>query len=106
MKLYSYTIYNDDGTIKEIPARPKMQLKELQAAVGGLIEILPDYLANGKLEGSFTAFCNEEGKLLGLAPNPHFQQVTIDGSLTWDGQPWTDWVTGNVIVERTAKEKS
>lgn len=62
------TIINPDGQIisKAIDYTPK--LDELQAAVGGHIEVVPYF---DKYNGQpCVVFCNEEGKLHGLPVNP------------------------------------
>ena len=58
-------IYKTDGSI-EIKKVKGNKLKMLQDAVGGYIELLPGYK---------DIYCNEEGFLLNLAPNPYFLNV-------------------------------
>lgn len=63
MKLYLYTILMSDGTKNEMKPRKKMTLEELQRAVGGYIEIIPnDYYKHQKW-GYVTVYVNEEERL-------------------------------------------
>lgn len=48
-------------------------LEAIQGIVGGYIEVAP-YLPH-----PYVIVCNEEGKLMGLAPNFHFEGNTICG---------------------------
>lgn len=60
------TLYHEDGRIKEVNPHDgrKFSLKELQFLVGGFIEIVP-----GTGKNTPTTYCNEEGRLKGLALN-------------------------------------
>ncbi len=55
-------IYKTDGTIEQVDLGGKpASLKQLQEAVGGYIEMVPD--------SNHRAYCNEEGLLRNLPPN-------------------------------------
>jgi hypothetical protein len=69
--------------VKPKEGRTKLTLEQLQAAVGGLIEVVRTH--NMNLTG-LVVFCNEEGLLLGLPPN-------VNASL-FVGSP----LVGDVIV--------
>jgi hypothetical protein len=57
----------ETGSILETPITTLPKLAELQAAVGGYIEVIPYFETyNGE---KCVAFCNEEGKLKGFPPN-------------------------------------
>lgn len=102
MKLYEYTIYKEDGTIEEVAPRGQMTLSELQEVVGGRIELVPRHFTKGKINHRFNVFCNEEGKFNGSIQNPHFEPYHLDASETITGEPWDDYITGVVVVERPA----
>ncbi len=70
-----YTYYYQDGTTKEV-IREKMTLEELQFAVGGRIEIVPQaYYAHQKW-GKCTVYVNEEGRFdSGNLQNPFFKEL-------------------------------
>lgn len=67
-------VIEPEGDVYEIaiPDSVPDQLAALQAAVGGPIEALANETGTG-----LSCFCNEEGKLLGLAPNPVGQAVAV-----------------------------
>lgn len=66
-------------------------LRELQAAVGGLVEAIPT-------DESVTIWCNDEGKLDGLPPN----RLAMDVWIRWDVHGCMavgfDWIAGDVVV--------
>ena len=62
------TLYNTDGTSRNIEVSC---LKDLQTAVGGLIE---EFTFAGQ-EPDYAYLCNEEGHLLGLERNVRFQWI-------------------------------
>lgn len=95
MKQYIYTIYLEDGSIRYDGPRAKMTLQELQSQVGGLIEVLPKPFYGDTIQNKrATAFINEEGKLEGMKPNPHFDSIPDDWELGGG-----DFIVGPVIVE-------
>lgn len=77
---FTYTVTEFDGG-----------LKELQAAVGGLVEVVPTH------EG-VTMWCNEEGKYTGLPVN----RLAMDVWIRWDVHRCMlvgkDWLAGSVVV--------
>lgn len=84
-----------DGTERTIhPGQGgKFSLSELQAAVGGLIEIVPMKRGNGHA----TMYVNEEGKLLHLPPNARATELT-------DLPSYGDWVCGSALIVSVVKE--
>jgi len=89
MKGKTTTIKVDGGIITQEYMRP-ITLDELQAAVGGPIEMVP-YFTRYKGERCF-AFCNEEGKGMGLPPNK-------EATTLWYCQVVPeDILVGNVII--------
>jgi len=62
------TVLKVDGTVVSTTYDKPVPLEDLQAAVGGWIEIVPDFDTFGDLKG-VVAFVNEEGKLKGLPEN-------------------------------------
>lgn len=79
-------ILNADGSYKETsPQNGKYyDLRELQSAVGGLIE--PIYIGNGKV-----MFINGEGKLMGLP-------VNLNATLRLNRAGITDYVAGSALI--------
>lgn len=104
-------IYYSDGTTKEVqPANgTNFRLKEVQAIVGGLVEIVD-------LKDNMIMLLNEEGKLLGLERNEAATKLAelpsaLDrwrARLTWEEQGWTvidtmideeeNYIAGDVLV--------
>lgn len=75
------TIIKTDGSKVEITPEQdngELSYEQLSKAVGGYIELVP--VQNPALKGK-TMFCNEEGKLMGLAPNV---EATKLAGLTYD----------------------
>ncbi len=62
------TVLKVDGTVVSTAYDKPVPLEDLQAAVGGWIEIVPDFDVFGDLKG-VVAFVNEEGKLKDLPKN-------------------------------------
>lgn len=61
------TVLHPDGTSTATEYEKSQQLEVLQKAVGGSIELIGGFNRfNGR---ACQAYCNEEGKLDGLAPN-------------------------------------
>lgn len=61
------TIIGPDASETSTPLTAPPELEQLQAAVGGSIEVVPLFTT---FRGErCVVFCNEEGKLEGLAPN-------------------------------------
>lgn len=57
-------VYKPDGSVSAyIPKGETFDIRELQALVGGYIELVD-------VHEDFYAVCNEEGKQIGLEPNP------------------------------------
>ena len=83
------TFVRPDGTHCEQHPKngSKFTLEEMQAAVGGLIEIVPS-----SREG-FVLVVNEDGLGLGLPENPTGRQL-LDPRYRWPGVP----VVGNVLL--------
>jgi hypothetical protein len=50
-------------------------LEILQSAVGGYIELVPDWDIPPEFDRNFTYYCNEEGRLKGLPYNPFFRGI-------------------------------
>jgi hypothetical protein len=71
----------------------KFTLEELQKAVGGFIELI--HLPPGHKLGHHTAYVNEEGKLIPLAPNPKATEMYGRG----------DVIRGNLLIVRTEERK-
>lgn len=62
------TIIRTNGTVEQTLQSTPATLEQIQAAVGGWIELVPNFQEfNGE---PCEVYCNEEGKLDGLAPNP------------------------------------
>jgi hypothetical protein len=79
----------DGGLIVQEHAAP-LTLDYLQDAVGGLIEAVPHWrMYNGE---RCVAFCNEEGKIRGLAPN---KQAT---TLWYKMVVPEDYLVGDIII--------
>lgn len=86
-------LISTNGTILETPIKEPPSLDVLQKAVGGHIECVPYFTRYG--EERCIAFCNEEGKLEGLPPNPVAQNLwekaVGDGLLG-------DFLVGNILL--------
>ena len=76
----------EDYTVcKEVPT-----LEELQAAVGGLIEAVPFF--NEYKGNPCVAFCNEEGKLMGMKRNEKATELWHDIVRT------PDYLVGDICI--------
>lgn len=74
----TYFIYKADGQSEVgITERP-MTLKQLQVVVGGYIEHVHDFLRKTDL------YCNEDGRLTKLPPNPFFPGSDLMPALCGD----------------------
>lgn len=76
-KWWRYSRLKTDGTIETICLRDtEMKISELQAEVGGYIEVVPpDYYA-GKGWGESTCYCDEESRFKEpVIQNPHFHDL-------------------------------
>lgn len=80
-------LYKVDGSVEDlVPENGKFfSLKEMQAAVGGLIEVV-------QLDEGRTLVVNEEGKMLGLPPNEKATGMALRH--LFDG----DWIAGNAVL--------
>lgn len=60
------TLYKEDGTVEPLVPKcgPHFGLEELQAVVGGYIEVVPHATSD-----RLVLVVNEEGRLKGMAPN-------------------------------------
>ncbi len=73
-----WAIIHPTGAVSFIPGKPTVT--ELQHAVGGYIEGVPAMDDAGGFDESYTAYCNEEGKLDGLPVNrPATKFCRVDG---------------------------
>ena len=79
-------VLRTDGSTEQLEGKPT--LEQLQALVGGYIELVPIF------DGSHM-YCNEEGKLLGLKPNI-FAGALID---------FPDTIVGDVVVMEKGDEE-
>jgi hypothetical protein len=66
---YVYEIMHADGKRETRKTPKRLALKELQTIVGGYVET-----AKSKKKPNHILIFNEEGKLLGLPPNPHTEE--------------------------------
>lgn len=86
------TIIKADGTLVKEAKTEAVGLEELQAAVGGYIEAVSGF--DTYLNQNAVAFCNEEGKLKGLAIN---EQATRFWAYA-NGGHVGDVLVGDVVV--------
>jgi len=100
MKTQMGTIYKPDGTTEKIyPAKGgKFSLEELQQAVGGFIEKLYP-----SIKGCRQMYCNEEGLLKNLPPNPFTWQLVNHDVYKYDYPPY--WRVQGNIISITTEEK-
>lgn len=93
-KQYLYTILRPDGGKSVSEPRKKMTLEELQKAVGGLIEIVPNIYYKHQKWGRCTVYVNEEGRFEKPAErNPFFEDLG-------DGL----YIVGNALKEEVYHE--
>lgn len=98
MKIQEGTIYKPDGSteiIRPVAPAKKLSLEQLQAAVGGYIEVVS--MAQGN--GHATMYCNEEGMMMDLPPNPFVAKFVSPGTMLPPG----GMMLGNVLVVRTVE---
>ena len=78
-----------DGGVEAVHLREPPKLEDLQKAVGGSLELVPywsDYFHEGALHRCLV-YCNEEGKIKNLPPNPKAQTLwerSFGRPLGWD----------------------
>lgn len=85
-KDFVHKLLKPDGSVQDYPpAARKYTLEEMQAAVGGYIEILS--LGSGR----YLMVINEEGKLQGLPRNPLASALYANAN---------DQIVGNALVCR------
>jgi hypothetical protein len=91
---YIYIIKPTDTSIpKGEPIIGKLELKRLQRAVGGLIEIVPRF---NSFDGrTCVAFCNEEGKMRKLQVN-HLAHALWEKSI--GRYIKEDYLVGNIVI--------
>jgi hypothetical protein len=97
-----YIFKTDGRTIKVQPENgKKFDFKELQKAVGGYIESLVPGIRNCK-----QLYANEDGVSLGLAPNPHTQNVVNMRVYRLNGYGENFRVLGDIVavLSETAEE--
>jgi hypothetical protein len=71
--MYIYITVKPDGALASEVKKNRPDYKEVQKYVGGIMQIVPYFSSleyDGKKYNRGTAYCNEEGWLLGLPPNP------------------------------------
>ena len=83
--MYKYIILKSDGTTEEFKTE-KLSLETLQRHVGGFIQILPRPEDFG-IKTTGDVYVNEDGKSLGLTPNPLLAPSSYDV------------IVGNVLIE-------
>jgi hypothetical protein len=75
------------GPAHEIDIHGGDELRELQALVGGWIQAVP-------VDGPFSVYCNEEGKVMSPPLPPNYQATRTFGSLLAPD----DIIAGDVVV--------
>lgn len=83
--MYKYKVLKADGSIEEFTTE-KLSLDALQFNVGGFIQVLPRPEDFG-IKTTGTVYVNEDGKNLGLTPNPLVAPSSYDV------------LVGNILVE-------
>ena len=83
--MYKYRILKADGSIEEFKTE-KLGLDSLQFNVGGFIQVLPRPEDFG-IKTTGTVYVNEDGKNLGLLPNPLVAPSSYDV------------LVGNILIE-------
>lgn len=95
MKTQVGTIYKTDGSVEKIYPKKgrKIDYDQLSSAVGGYIEsLIPG------IKGCRQMFCNEDGLLLKLPPNPHTWNLVKASVYKLNGYPSYWRVSGNIIA--------
>ena len=90
MKYYLIQI-KSDGTLVKVPSKEIPTLEDLQALVGGYIEVIPTRIT--RTENGPMMVVNEEGKLLGL---PRNDIATFLGCSAT--HPLEDYIVGDVVL--------
>ena len=80
----NYHVYKTDGTIETLQLKSPMKLAQLQELVGGYIEMV-------YFKGGLTGVVNEEGYLLDLPRNPHFDADQFENAFAGG------YVRGNLV---------
>lgn len=83
--MYKYKVLKADGSIEEYKTE-KLSLDALQFNVGGFIQVLPRPEDFG-IKTTGTVYVNEDGKNLGLLPNPLVAPSSYDV------------LVGNILIE-------
>lgn len=83
--MYKYKLLKADGSIEEFKTE-KLGLDSLQFNVGGFIQVLPRPEDFG-IKTTGTVYVNEDGKNLGLLPNPLVAPSSYDK------------LVGNILIE-------
>ncbi len=84
--MYKYTILKADGSIEEFKTEKFSLDAALQRNVGGFIQVLPRPEDFG-IKTTGTVYVNEDGKNLGLTPNPLVAPSSYDV------------LVGNILIE-------
>lgn len=94
-KVYRGYLYKTDGTVEKLTPKDgkKFAYEELRDAVGGYIESL--IAADKRCK---QMYCNEEGLLEHLPPNPHTWDVVDANVYRLNGYPPSWRVSGNIIA--------
>jgi hypothetical protein len=101
---YLYITISPTGENKCESHEKRPDYKEIQRRVGGLMQIVPYFSSlyyDGKKLNRGTAYCNEEGWLLGLPPNPNASAAWMKACPT--GDPERMHIAGNLLF--VVKEK-
>lgn len=95
---YEYTTLMPDGTEKVSIEEKKLDYKQLQAIVGGRLELIPqDYYSN-KGWGNCVVFGYEEARLENQPRNEHFRVIKDLHGNDWD-------VVGVCVKEKRVHKK-
>lgn len=87
------TILKVDGSVSETDLTSSPSLEQLQAAVGGYIEVVPFFT---RYKGqSCVAFCNEEGKCNGLPLN---KDATMLWYVSMSRSYAEDYLVGDIAI--------
>ena len=91
------TILKVDGTKAVVDYDKPIQLDDIQKAVGGWIELVPDFDTYEGKTGA-VAFCNEEGKLKNLPVNDKATEAWAASIGEGDAASLGDALVGDVVV--------
>lgn len=75
--MYVFIVIEPNGKITKTEQAKKPEYKQIREAVGGIIQIVP-HLSKFEEYKRGTAYCHEEGLLIGLAFNEKATQVWLD----------------------------